>query len=349
MFETAGPRKYLLRISNLGFMDAMIDEEYLENVLRKHIALPRGKLDHKCMIEQMIVLLWDFFRFTSCSDASKGNFKHVRCIERVFKFPNIPKATVSLPFFTIDDTEIFRDEENQIIKEEYVYPEVTEKTRENALQRALQAHKFNVNASESAKSTVHFCEFSGGGDLYITGNVSALVVVTPAEADSTAESDSSANESSVATNDVSLLGAQGRSMPSMIATNIAVNKEKSPTVAGQSKLVSLTLELKKNHFMMDKLKYQLWANMINLAVNNFVKSLENSSMTKKYLVDLKILTGYGIACTGDGIFGAFKVEMDLSSATSSTKFITKIPLGNRDRLKAAALMDFTLEYFKDRC
>ena len=51
-----------------------------------------------------------------------------------------------------------------------------------------------------------------------------------------------------------------------------------------------------------------------------------------------------MACSGDGIFGAFKVEMKL--VVSSIKFVNKVKLGRREILKAAALMDFTFKYCK---
>jgi len=331
----------------------VIDEQYLQEVIRQKIELSCGKLDHTCTIDNMIVLMWDFQSCTQCSNASKRNFIGARMNERLFEFPNAPKATTSLPFFIIDDKDIFRDEANQIVKETYVYPEVTEKARQNALQKSLQAAQYNVYTSDSAKTTAHFCEFSGGGDLYIAGdNSSALVLVTlendsPAmDAGSSAINEDSlaTNEGSSVTNQGSLLveSAQGSSSPSMITRN----KKKSPIHVGEAKLASLNFELKKDHFIIDKLKHQLWANMINVTVNNFVLSFKDTSMTKQYLIGLKQLTGYGIACTGDGIFGVFKLEMDLISGSIS--FITKVKLGSHDKIKAVALMDFTLEYFKDK-
>ena len=82
-----------------------------------------------------------------------------------------PKATVSLPYFI---------QENQILNEGYVYPEVSEKIMQTALFKSLQANQYNVDICDSSKTINHFCRFSGGGDLYITGdNSSTLVFVSP--------------------------------------------------------------------------------------------------------------------------------------------------------------------------
>jgi len=60
----------------------------------------------------------------------------------------------------------------------------------------LQANQYNVNMCDSSKTINHFRKFSGGGDLYITGdnssphitgdNSSPLIFVLPADEDSSA-------------------------------------------------------------------------------------------------------------------------------------------------------------------
>ena len=89
------------------------------------------------------------------------------------------------------------------------------------------------------------------------------------------------------------------------------------------------------------LKYQLWANMFLLAVEKFKENLEMN--TKDSLIKLEKLVGYGMACSGDGVTGTFKVEIPLIKG--NTEFITKLKLGARDRMKAASLMDYILKYF----
>ena len=95
---------------------------------------------------------------------------------------------------------------------------------------------------------------------------------------------------------------------------------------------------------MHKLKFQLWANMVVVAITEFRKSVCNSYTKKLDLLALSQLSVYGIGCSGSGILGVYKLEMDLNK--SETRFVTKLEVGHRDRAQAAALMDFTLRYYK---
>ena len=88
---------------------------------------------------------------------------------------------------------------------------------------------------------------------------------------------------------------------------------------------------------LDKLKYQLWANMIVIAVKKFKDSLQ--LCTKEEILALKQLLGYGMVCGGDGSIGVYKLEMRFGQ---NTAIVTKIELGARERLTAAALMDFNI-------
>ena len=77
----------------------------------------------------------------------------------------------------------------------------------------------------------------------------------------------------------------------------------------------------------------------------YVISLAESlrHFNRQELLDLRRITGYGLACSGDGIVGVFKLEMDLIEG--KTTIVDKLPIGCRDILFAAAL-DYTLEYYK---
>ena len=80
--------------------------------------------------------------------------------------------------------------------------------------------------------------------------------------------------------------------------------------------------------------------MIVIAVKKFKDSIRHC--TKEEILELKQVLGYGMACGGDGSIGVYKVEMRFDQRTV---FVTKIELGARERLTAAALMDFTLQYY----
>ena len=77
--------------------------------------------------------------------------------------------------------------------------------------------------------------------------------------------------------------------------------------------------------------------MIRRVVENFMAA---QSFTKNDLLNVKQLSGYGITCSGHGMFGAYKVEMKFGEGTS---FITKVGIGHRERLQ----IDFVLRYFQE--
>ena len=318
IFETSNPKKYLLHVSNANMTNHVIDLEGLQEVLSRKIDLPKGKLYQICAIEGVIILMWDFENFISCRKAGRRDFVHVVTDERLYPFEwPWPKASFSLPFFILNEKHgvVFHDEEKQIMKESYTFPLVSKSERKSAFYRSPQAHNFNVDRVDATKTTHHFCQFSGGGDIYITKDLSSLVFVTPIN-----------NNSSP-----TVSGPED----SMEFPNL------SPTSSSDSKLISLSIEAKKQLPDVEELQYQLWANMILLAVEKFKESV--SFNTKENLLQLDRLIGYGMACSGDGVVGAFKLEIDLIG--NYTRFVTKVKLGARERIQAASLMDYILKYF----
>ena len=67
-----------------------------------------------------------------------------------------------------------------------------------------------------------------------------------------------------------------------------------------------------------------------------------SIFTKQNILDVEKLTGYGIACTGSGIIGVYKLEMEFNK---STRFVTKVEIDTRTRIPAAIIIDYGLEYY----
>ena len=311
-----------------------MDTKCLEEALCEIIELPSGDLQYVCNIEDIVVLMWNFEEYTACRSASLQDFRFINTLERLFKFQNArPKGNVSLPYFILEDREsdVFLDKENQILHELYAYPVESEKKRLNALCKSLQANHYIVNSCDSSKTSTHFCQFSGGGDFYITKDISSvLVFAVPTDENSpgTDKDSPDTDKDSPATESA----PEGSSQSSKV----------SPKVPGESKLVSFNIEGKKDSCNIQQLKFQLWANMIILTVTKFKESLK--LFTKQQLLELVQFTGYGMACGGDGIVGVFKLEMNIN--TGETTFVTKIPLGYRDRLQAARLMDFTFQYYK---
>ena len=276
----------------------VIDLEGLQEVLSGFIELPEGELREMCTIEKVTILMWSFSEYVGCRSVGRYQFVYVNTEDRLYEF-NEPctKASISLPFFVLEDkpSSVFYDEARQIVKESYWFPVVSEGRWRSALERSLQDHNYKVNIIYPNKTKYHFCQFSGGGDFYIT-NRSSLSVV----------------------------------LPNMY-----------PTSLSESKPIYLNVEAKRQNTDIEDLQYQLWANMFLLAVQIFREYL--SVITKQSLIKLEKLIGYGMVCSGDGVIGAYKVEIPLKEGV--TKFITKLELGARDRIKAAALTDHILKHF----
>ena len=304
----------------MGISDHIPDLPNLKEDLSEFITFPDdGEIQHICNLGDFSVLMWDFAVFTRCSSAKIENFRLTKVNNnKPFKLPTpSPKVAVSLPFFTLDtlDSEVFADVDEQILNRLYSFPVATERQRQDFLYMSLKKHGYDVHLAESTKSLHHYCQFSEGGDFYVTKAVTPpLVIVSPTEvATITADQSTSISD-----------------MPSKL----------SPVSMGQSKLASLHIEAKQGAVDLDRLKYQLWADMIVGTVNKFVKSLKR--FTIKDLVALEQLSGFGMACCGDGTFGVYKLEMVFGH---STVIVAKVELGARERLTTAALMDFTLQYY----
>ena len=82
--------------------------------------------------------------------------------------------------------------------------------------------------------------------------------------------------------------------------------------------------------------------MYLIVVTQFEESLEK--FNRQELLDLRRMTGYWVALSGDGIIGVYKLEMDLCEEKAT--IVDKFPIGRREMSFAAALMDYTLEYYK---
>jgi len=231
-------------------------------------------------------------------------------------------------FLHWEKKDIFHDEENLILKSSFKFLEVTEKKRINALYSSLcsnAGNKFSVEISDPTQTTIHFSQFSGGGDLYLTcEQLPPLVFLAPDDDENSGEGDSSTTD----TDNFDPL--------------ISFSKF-SPVNPGTSKLSALAIEGEKGDYSKSKLKYQLWANMVRITVDKFLDALLND-LTKQDILEVKMLVGYGMACGGSGLFGAYKLELIFGKPAV---FITKEEVGFVDRLYAAGKMDFTLKYFLD--
>ena len=111
----------------------------------------------------------------------------------------------------------------------------------------------------------------------------------------------------------------------------------SPIQGGTSTSTTLSIERKRGDFGHDKLKHQLWANMVNASVTKFIERIPQ--FDEQDILKVNKITGYDIAYTGSGDVAFYKLEMKFGDVT---KIITKVQIGQHPRLNAAALVDYLL-------
>ena len=106
IFQTSAPQRHFLHIDiktkfTIQFQNHVINLHLLKEALSStSIDLPKGSLHQLCLIEDILVLIWDFAEFTMCSKASQLDFGFVDT--RLFKVQNEDiKVNVGLHFFTL--------------------------------------------------------------------------------------------------------------------------------------------------------------------------------------------------------------------------------------------------------
>ena len=101
---------------------------------------------------------------------------------------------------------------------------VSEKKRISALHNSLTRNGYNAWTPDSTKQSHHFCQFSDGGDLFITKKVSAPLLFVASE------------DSTVSENSLEL------SVPSASSEELNDQISVSPSTPGTSKLSALQKE-----------------------------------------------------------------------------------------------------------
>jgi len=329
--------------------------DQVEIALRSSVRLPEGYLEEVAVIGSIRILMWRFTDYESCSNAEAKHFVGVDRVNtgRLFKLEPLNNSAIhnniSLSYFILEVGELEKydifDNSYKRTKVTYNFPDPkNEAERLAILSHVLSVHlgaKFKVGAW--GKSSCHYCQFSGGGDLCVAKSDTGLPLVylgsteiDDLEAAETDNLDATETDNLEATETVP---ASTSSPP----TSPTVSTKFSPLSYGTPKFASLVIEGKKGDFSSDTLKHQLWANMIVATVGNFTDAIVSERFTKQDLLKVKNLAGYGIACTGIGRVGMYKLEMNLIKGC--TKFITKVPIRNHGQLNASLIMDYGLEQF----
>lgn len=263
---------------------------------------------------------------TPCSSASDADFCRVR-----FPLDGDPennklvlpvlgiKRNVAWSFFTLEDTyDHFTDDGGTMVKPEFQLPVVAyEDLRiQKLLDNIIREYKLNIpNAIATARKIEPttqvdgYCQFSGGGDICVYGANETLVV---------------------------------NGLISDKDEELSPNKL-SPVYNGSSTSTTLSIEGKEGDDGHDKLKHQLFANMVIASVTNFIKGIDQC--TEEDIRKVNQVTGYGIAYTESGDVGFYKLKMTFGE---NTKICTKVPIARRIQVYAAALVDHLLDYYFKR-
>ena len=326
IMTTEKPLKLMLKIlnNNISLKPTTVInlKDLLSEVSKlKNIAMPKGKLKRLQSIGKFSIFFFLFEEKTKCSVATETNFVNVDVPSAKIKLPVLfVKRNVAWAFFTLnpslkDNLENYFEQSNgKTLKDSFIFPKPHyEDHRMSCLLSTIKGHYeldestalAKIDRIEAKTQTDGCCQFSGGGDLCLNAKLETLVF----------------NE---------MAGENVEGIP-------------SPICKGTSASTTMSIEGKKDSCSYDKLKYQLFANMVVASVAKFIDKLEEYD--EMSIVTIDRITGYGIAYTGFGDVGFFKLEMKFGE---QTKVITKCELQQRPQQYAAALVDHLLDYFFDK-
>ena len=102
------------------------------------------------------------------------------------------------------------------------------------------------------------------------------------------------------------------------------NEEQSvPSPKNDEDVIGLAIEGKRESHNHYSLQYQLFTNIILTCVSTVIKHIKNNQYSEDFIVEVNKLSGYGIAFTGYGHFGFYKLSIHFGQPM---EFVTKIPL-----------------------
>ena len=309
IFETKKAQKILLKIERKPSTACDFDVGYLLKYVQKidNISIPKsGNIVEIGKCDDLRVFIWKFKNCVACSKATHKDFRMVKQSQKKIEGMPNSKGRISYPYFTL--------KLNQDLSEDDTYPSPEfERIRVDMFSTSLQLHGYVVHQCGAAGSYC-FCEFSGGGDFYVAGQVAEPLVFQCMQ---NADDDDNPRA----------------------ANNL------SPPTGGTQRFATLSIEGKVGSSNIKSVIYQLWANMIVITVDKFVQFClgYGNGFTKTDLINILSLTAYGIACFGDGSVAAYKLEISFNNCNSITE---KVEPSNYNKTVAARLIDSMLEYYR---
>ena len=327
IFETVYPQKLLLKISSpfanvFSAVHVKVSTDSLVALLHKEgVVVPGedGIIDDKGCIGSLRILMYKFANVTGCSSTSSADFNGVDITEQLLFPPLQLSRNVGWSFFSlctdpnIDLKEDFELPDRLLPNSQYVYPEPKdESVRVTCLLKAIQNYyKLNQNDSMAEITKIenpgfkhHYCQFSGGGDIYIQSTIPVVILSQPVK--------------------------EGEQDLSLSPKNELEH------------ISTMVIEGKKMDCNSEAIRNQLFANIILLCVTSFIDNLEKRKCCESFIRKMDQLSAYGIAYTGRGHIGFYKLQMKFFRPM---EFVTKVKLALRPQPSAACYVDYVLDYF----
>ena len=309
IFETEKAQKILLRILPKMPRTPEFDVQYLLQAVRRNYSVPdKGSACQVAEYDDCRVFVWVFEKATCCSEVKKNDVKITKS-KKIIEGEPTSGGKISYPYFTLK----FGLEPH--VNDTFPCDKL-ENDRLDAISTSLQQQGHIVHYFGKIQS--HYCEFTGGGDIYIENTVEGPLVFKSQQLPDDDEADD-VNKS----DDVNL----------------------SPTNSGTAQL---SIEGKRGIVAVSAVIGQLWANMMLICVHRFVQSCDpelEKGFNKEDLISIQQLTGYGIFCSGDGTIGAYELEITFNGKNT---MIEKVKPTTYNRIRAAKLMDYMLEYYVEK-
>jgi len=280
--STDTPEKLMLRIvhNNIPLNHTAVNTQYLLEELSDVLSFS-GQIEHLGTVGRFSIYVFVFDNVTKCSEASHSDFGGVKFLSDNMTFPDMSlKRNVAWSFFSLNDNKkddlqnYFIDLENLMLKKDFCYPQPDKENDQMSclLQSIIKQYgdkNAKVEKVNATDITQHYCQFSGGGDICIHG-VNLETLVVNGDID----------------HDELL--------------------DLSPIHSGTSTSTTLSIEGKRGDFA-HKLKHQLWANMVIACIMKFINTIPH--FNERSILEVDTITGYGMAYTGTGCIGFYKLNI----------------------------------------
>lgn len=310
-----------MRYNDASSMEVNISVKDITSLLkRKKMVVPKqGNIQSIGRIGKYMIFIYKFSNCTRCSKASERDFTGVVKKDDIVTPRFQITRNVAWAFYSLDDDinldlkKHFVTKETLHLRPDYIFPTPTsEEDRMKCLETTI-ANFYQLHGSHAPAKVTRvndfgsregYCEFTGGGDVFVHATIQKETLVITKGLDE-------------------------------------VDPSLSPIEDGTC-LSGVTIEGKKCDVDLNHLKYQLFANITLASITTFVKRIQQNDYNEATFQDIEQISGYGVAYTGAGHFGFYKMHIRFGEPV---KFVTKIELKERSKVSAASCVDFSLDYF----